>query len=189
METREKSRISHLGKKLSESTKRKMSLAHIGKKHSLGYRHTAEAIKKISESSRNRTPEQEKFRGERISMAKKGVSVGKGRPHSIEHRRRLSESNKRRVLNGTHNLYKGGVTPANMKLRMSLEYKLWRESVFERDNWTCIWCKKIGGTLNADHIKSFSQYPELRFAIDNGRTLCLACHRTTDTFGWRIFKK
>ena len=74
---------------------------------------------------------------------------------------------------------------------MSLEYRLWRESVFKRDNWTCVWCgarssKGYEVILNVDHIKPFASYPELRFAIDNGRTLCKPCHETTDTYGKKI---
>jgi hypothetical protein len=91
--------------------------------------------------------------------------------------------------------WKGGITPINIVIRMSLEYKLWRTAVLERDNYTCIWCNKKGGwnkeekrriMLQADHIKPFCLYPELRFAIDNGRTLCKDCHKTTETWGYNI---
>lgn len=84
--------------------------------------------------------------------------------------------------------WKGGVTPVRKKLYFSKEYKLWRTAVFERDGYTCIWCGKRGGELQADHIKPWARYPELRFAIDNGRTLCKKCHMTTDTWGVRNYQ-
>lgn len=98
------------------------------------------------------------------------------------------------AIRGEKNVnWKGGITPENRKIKISLEYRLWRKSVFERDNYTCIWCgykshTKINGKsdIHADHIKQFAFYPELRFAIDNGRTLCIPCHRTTETWGNKI---
>lgn len=100
---------------------------------------------------------------------------GKGSHHTQEVRKKLSGEN--------NHFWKGGVTPINQKIRTSLEYKLWRNSVYERDNYTCVWCGSKDKRLNADHIKPFAFYPELRFAIDNGRTLCIDCHKTTKTFG------
>lgn len=78
--------------------------------------------------------------------------------------------------------WRGGVTPIHQAIRSSTEYALWRTAVFIRDNRKCVWCGS-GEKIQADHIKPFCLYPELRFAIDNGRTLCKECHRTTDTYG------
>ena len=64
----------------------------------------------------------------------------------------------------------------------------WRKSVFERDDYRCVLCgarcgegKKV--ILQADHIKPWALYPALRFDLNNGRTLCVNCHRKTPTYG------
>lgn len=79
--------------------------------------------------------------------------------------------------------WKGGRSSVRKQIMSSLEYKIWRRGVFERDKYTCVWCGQVGGELNADHIKPFRDYPELRLALDNGRTLCVSCHKKTETYG------
>jgi hypothetical protein len=90
-----------------------------------------------------------------------------------------------------------GITPLHHSIRQMKEYKIWRFKVFKRDNFICIWCKDPSRAINADHIKAFSvilkenKISSIEEAskcmqlwdIANGRTLCVECHKTTDTYG------
>jgi transketolase N-terminal domain/subunit len=112
-----------------------------------------------------------------------------GKRHSNQTIDKISHSRKGKYSKSEHHNWKGGITPINEKIRKSPEYKKWRQKVFERDNFTCFFCGERGGKLNADHIKSFSQYPGLRFDVNNGRTVCADCHKNTETFGGKDIKR
>lgn len=164
-------------KKVSEETRKKMSES----KKRIGHRPPSSLGRKRSIETKMR-----------LSEAKKGNTNWLGKKHTLETRKLLSVQRKGSL--GSN--WKGGVTEESNLIRHSLEYVLWRNAVFKRDNYTCIWCsvknrKGLGKTIkiNADHIKPFAHYPELRFAIDNGRTLCECCHKTTETYGGKSKKK
>lgn len=72
--------------------------------------------------------------------------------------------------------YQGGISAENHIIRNSTQMKIWRTKVFERDSFCCQHCLKKGGELNAHHIKSFASFPDLRFDVSNGITLCKECH-------------
>lgn len=57
------------------------------------------------------------------------------------------------------------------------QYVKWRKQVYQRDNFSCQWpgCGRKH-KLNAHHIKTWSEYPSLRFVVDNGITLCKDHH-------------
>ena len=55
-------------------------------------------------------------------------------------------------------------------------YSEWREEVFKKDNFICRQCG-TNKRLQAHHIYMWAKYPELRFNIENGITLCKDCHK------------
>jgi 5-methylcytosine-specific restriction endonuclease McrA len=105
--------------------------------------------------------------GEKISKAKKG------KPHLNQRRE-------------NHPRWGGDETLEKERIRKRIEYKLWRETIFSRDNWTCQKCKEIGGKLNAHHIFNFADFSGLRISTDNGITLCNNCHKKFHaTYGFK----
>jgi 5-methylcytosine-specific restriction endonuclease McrA len=97
---------------------------------------------------------------------------------------------------------KGGKTKLSQQIRTSVEYSFWRMSIFKRDFFTCQHCgaKNRKGKkymFDADHIYPFYKILddfnitsieeaiscEKLWDINNGRTLCVDCHKKTDTWG------
>jgi len=97
-----------------------------------------------------------------------------GKKYSKESRIKMSLSK----IGDKNPNWKGGITPYNVIIRTSSKYREWSLSVFKRDNFICQSCGYInGGILEAHHIRSFAKYPNLRYILDNGITLCKKCHK------------
>ena len=144
-----------------------MSKLKIGNKNRVGKKHTEETKEKISKAKIGNIPGNKGIKG-----------VFK---HSIETRRIIGLKNS----GEKSHLWKGGISQHYKERYFSLEYKLWREAVFKRDNFTCQDCGSYGEYITAHHIKSWKNYPELRFEVSNGRTLCEKCHEKTDNYKGR----
>ena len=142
-----------------------------------GHKHSEKTKRKMSKSFKGRIPWNKGKKGVQIcseETRKKMGNAQRGKITSEETKRKLSEG-KRGDEKGSN--WKGGITPQNKTIRHSIEYRLWREAVFARDNWVCQKSGERGGKLHPHHIHNFADYPELRFAIDNGVTLSEKEHR------------
>ena len=60
--------------------------------------------------------------------------------------------------------------------RDTVENCHFRNSVFERDNYTCVVCGNKG-ILNAHHISNYYSDIDNRYNISNGVTMCDKCHK------------
>ena len=205
VETRKKMSEALKGREFSDEHRKRISEAKKGKPNGRkGYKHSAETLKKMSESQKGREFSDEHRK--KIGEAKKGSTSFKGHKHtaaarkktseailkkyqSEEYNLKLKESRKGRKLSPEHkkNIGKalkgensphwaGGITTERAIIRHSAECRVWRETIFARDNWTCKKCGKRTGLLNAHHIKNFNDHSELRFDSDNGVTFCKDCH-------------
>lgn len=158
---------------MSEAAKRRAALEiAAGTRHpALGMKHTDSFKRMVSKM----------FRGKRLST---------------EHRRKIGEANKRngndRFLTklqkgqaphwafkwGAENhFWRGGITPEDWTARVSPQYQEWREAVLLRDENRCQDCGKVSTKNHAHHLRSFREFPDLRFVVWNGVTVCGSCHR------------
>ena len=84
-------------------------------------------------------------------------------------------------------------------IRTCEQYENWKRSVFVRDRFTCQHCGARNGrkrVIEADHIVSLSTLIRenaittleeaincsMLWDVNNGRTLCHACHEKTDSY-------
>jgi 5-methylcytosine-specific restriction endonuclease McrA len=104
------------------------------------------------------------------------------RGHSEETRKKLSEVQRKVDRRGPNSpVWRGGARTERKIAMGRYEYQDWRKAVFGRDNYICQSCGVRGGYLEADHIKPWCAFPDLRYDVDNGRTLCKPCHLKQDT--------
>ena len=140
----------------------------------------------LGKESNNPFPKGHKINNGRIPWNKgkhTGIKPWLGKNRSEETKNKIRENRKGKMIGKENPSWKGGITPINNKIRGSIEYTLWQNSVLAKNGYCCQKCReiKMSYKLVAHHILNFAQYSELRFAIDNGRTLCVPCHKA---IGW-----
>ena len=130
---------------------------------------------------------------------KKNVSLSmKGRTFTKEHLKNLSIAQ----IGDKGSNWQGGRTAINYVVRSLSLYKGWRFGVLSKDSFACTECGCLNN-LQADHIKPLSYLLKLHkintsqeakncpylWDISNGRTLCIECHRKTDTYAGKLNRK
>jgi len=115
-------------------------------------------------------------------------SRNRGKLHSEETKQKMSIAKKGKIpLNILRGDFKGvknhlykidrSELVKSEKKHLDGRYREWMKSVKNRDNWKCrIADVNCDGRLEAHHILNWKDYPELRYEINNGITLCHAHH-------------
>ena len=126
----------------------------------------------------------------RISAAQKGVAeteAARLANSRAQTGKRMSDEAKRKIGDAhrgpKHWAWKGGI--AKIGRFSHPGYYDWQAAVFARDDYTCQECgyhNRRAEQLNAHHVKPWADFPELRFHVANGITLCRECH-------WRLHGK
>ena len=97
--------------------------------------------------------------------------------------KKLTEEHKRKIKlsvgkgENHHRWIKDRTKLAKRQERNDMAYKEWRRQVMVRDKYECrVSSEDCEGKIIAHHIFIWSKYPELRYKVTNGITLCHAHH-------------
>jgi len=151
------------GKKFTEEHKRNLSLAHKGKvpsnletlrNYNLGKKFTEEHRANLSKALKGRKLTYKSEETRQKALSNLITLSGEDNPRWIKDRSQLKLQKER----GGH------------------RHKCWSKEVKKRDNYTCHFNEDCEGRLESHHIKSWKYYPELRYELDNGITLCHKHH-------------
>jgi hypothetical protein len=149
-----KLRQANLGKKLSKITKDKLSLSKKGKPK--GKIHSEEQKKKWSQMRKGKAAWNKGLKGYMLGHPPYFIAKGESNPKWIKDRSKLKKDENK--MN-------------------DYAYQEWSLSVKKRDNWMCkIGDKNCKGRLESHHILAWRSFPELRYELNNGITLCFFHH-------------
>jgi hypothetical protein len=153
------------GEVMPQEQRDKISKAHKGKpapnrSYWLGKKRSPETIEKfrLAKLGTHRTEETKKKISETNKRIGKRPLVGKKENHP----RWIKDRSKLQIREKKH---------------LDTKYRYWMFQVKTRDKWKCrISNSDCGGRLESHHILNWIEYPELRYEINNGITLCHAHH-------------
>ena len=160
-ETREKISLALKGKSKSEEHKKKLSIVHKGIKFSL------ERIRKMKG---------------RIAWNKglkgcNGIKAGFQKDNRYGYKKCSDETIKKRSGENAYQWIEDRSKLRRQDRRDNPLYGEWRIKVWTRDNFRCrIINGDCKGRIEAHHILGWAEYPELRYEVNNGVTLCHAHH-------------
>ena len=131
----------------------------------------------------------------RSAWKKGNTPHNKGCPCTEEQKEKIRKTLKGKYVRELNPNWKGDRDIKSL-VRASPEYKDWRLVVFNRDNFKCVSCNKIGGDLEAHHVFGFAKIfdifdiKNMKDALDcvflwnisNGVTLCIDCHAKIDIY-------
>lgn len=158
------------GVPMAEKSKEKLSVAKIGKRMS---QETKDKIGRASKikmlGNKNTLGKSWKLSPEILINGNKGWFKKGEQGNQLGKHFNLREKNPNWIFDRT--LLK------KKEQRNDPAYKEWRANVWKRDGWKCkIFNRDCNGRIEAHHILEWKDFPELRYEVNNGITLCHAHH-------------
>lgn len=132
---------------------------------------------KISPNKGKKMSEEQK---KKLSLAHLGKSAWNKGIKGVYNRSEQGKISFREKMSGPNNpkwvIERGRLIKGDRILNDPLQ-QWWSRSIKNRDNWKCrISNENCSGKLEAHHILPWSEFPELRYQLNNGITLCHAHH-------------